>query len=1343
MNLSIRERIRRSVVHVICGDKEGTAFFISCDTLLTAYHNIIDHLFNSEIPVEIVVDNETFVCEALPLGNPTDRFDVAILKCQSSPKFENLGLNLLAYTPNPEMELYTLGYPLELCNCTTSFLLPLKYIESISNADADFILVKTSEVSFFSYEGFSGAPIVNSEGSVLGIISLQENLNLRATSIKKISGSLLTNGIHFTDNGIFEDDSPIGLKRCLNILNKNIRIARSKYSPELHQRHFGLESDVEKFIDGKAIPKFKDATQQISQFIERNEHTFEYFGIKYCQKDDEEYPERKFILDILRIPIDERNKLSKSQKKAYDDLISLNQLYEQAEQDKIFYGYKVFGIFGPAGVGKSHMSIHLAKNLINSGYYVYHFLGANFDANSDAETQLLNSTGLSQDHLSIIDKNATNEHKSVIFIIDAINEGAGFPYWELELPNLLRFIERHNSFKLLITGRGIGSGIYDLLQSSAIYDKSYIFELEGFEDCDKALKSYCKHYRVDESVIRDLNIYFQNPLFLSMFCKSYSAVRYSQRKKLDRLTVYSNYITSRNRKISQVIDTDPHLNVTLSAFKKLAEYSMSKCDCGSIEREQAQSICNSIIHRDEWSRNLLNQMILENLLSECFEWEEYASQRVEFEFQNFGDIFRASAIMDACNAKELIEGLVKLCIQGSCNDNQKNCLIAIFGLWRDHDTNYLSNLLSGLPLDYIEEIIGYSNENISEAIVEYFRNNFSNISIGQFFRNSWYLPDQPVFEFHDYLKSMTMTERDLRLIRAVNRNYEYHQRTLSQDYQNVAEDNQSDALRKLMVLAWNCISSHPDYKAILIRQMVRTLSKYSELSVKLLDLFGDVNDEYVRESVLCAIYGTLLVVRDSDLIKTVGEKIYNLYYASNEFYPRNILVRQWSELILDLYNSYTESPEERYINLFPCDSTDNPLSWDISEVSPDILGNTNGGNRLKYNLFRIGPLPSDFNRYILGSNTYRENKHFRTKDGSVILIDDLSKIIAKEIIRLGWNDNLGNIDTMDPPFERYDNCKEKIGKKYLWIAYQNVMALLSDHCNFSYDSIYHSQLEQPNFIGHPSAWMIEGHSLFDPTLLIHPDIESSLPRLKFKSEITNISELVDSPNYPIPILSACDKDCTEWLQIDGWDNWRDSNDDYYGPSAHIQIVSWVIKDIPENRLESVIKKGIDWSRLKMPYDSLYDCLWNEIPWSKRSQKDMYEWEDFLNTRGKYMPLRINQLQEEMSGIDYESRPISNAMTLNWECLKICKLYNAERGIVRSQNDKSIVSFNRDIVEQGCSGLIVRKNLIDTFLKTDNMLMLTAIEYYKSNHVTSWREYEWLIYSPQNGFRSIVRTKEKE
>lgn len=913
----------------------------------------------------------------------------------------------------------------------------------------------------------------------------------------------------------------------------------------------------------------------------------------------------------------------------------------------------------------------------------------------------------------------------------------------MELPNLLRFIESHASFKLLITGRGIGSGIYELLQSSSTIDKSYVFELEGFENCDIAFKSYCQHYKVDESVIRDLNIDFKNPLFLSMFCKSYSPIRYGSRKEMDRLTVYSNYITSRNQKISQIIDADPHRNVTLSAFKKLAEYSIANCECESVERGKAQSICNNVIHRDEWSKNLLNQMILENLLSEIFEWKEYSSQRIEFEFQNFGDIFRASAVLETSNANEIIDNLVNLCVQDSCNDNQKNCLIAIFGLWRECDSKCLSKLLSRLPLNYIEEIIEYGNANISEAIEEYFRNNFSNFTIGQFFRNSWSLSDKLVFEFHDYLKSMPMGERDLRFIRAVNRNYEIYQRTLSQDYQNVAEDNRGDALRKLMVLAWSCITSHPEYKAILIRQMVRTLSKYPKLSLNLLELFGDVNDEYVKGSVLCAIYGTLLVVRDSDLTKTIAKNVYNLYYASTGLYPRNILVRQWSELILDLSNSLTESPEERYSNLFPCDGSENPLSWDINGVTQDILGNTRAGNRLKYNLFRIGPLPSDFNRYILGSNTFRENKHFRKKDGSVILIDDLSKIIAKEIIRLGWNDNLGNIDTMDPPFERYDNCKEKIGKKYLWIAYQNVMALLCDHCNFSYNSIYHSQREQPDFVTHPNAWMIEGHSLFDPTLLIHSDIEHDLPKLKFKSDIENVSELVDSPNYPTPILSARGEDGVEWLQIDGWDNWRNSNDDYYGPSAHIQIVSWIVKNVSEDVLTSAIKKGIGWDCMEMPYDSFYECLWNEIPWSERSQKEMYMWKDFPNTSAKYMPLRINQLQEEMSGIEYESRPISNAMTLNWECLKMCELYNAERGIIRSQTNNRIVSYNRTISEEGCGGLIVRKDVIDTFLEANNMYMVTSIEYYKSNPVKSWREYEWLIYSPKLGFRSISRIKETE
>lgn len=651
-------------------------------------------------------------------------------------------------------------------------------------------------------------------------------------------------------------------------------------------------------------------------------------------------------------------------------------------------------------------------------------------------------------------------------------------------------------------------------------------------------------------------------------------------------------------------------------------------------------------------------------------------------------------------------------------------------------------MLLQLPLNYIEEIIDYGNPNIHDAIECYFRSNFSKLTIGQFFRNSWSLSDKIVSDFHNYLKYMPMCERDLRYIRLVNRNYEIYQRTLSQEYQEVKEDCESNALRKLMFFAWNCITSHPDFKAILIRQMVKTLVKYPNLCIKFLDLFGDVNDDYIKASVLCAIYGVLLVVRDKSLNKDISQKVFDLYYSPSAYCPRNILVRQWSELILDFCNSFSDSSNRDYQNLFPCKNTENPLTWDISDVNPDILGDTKGGKRLKYNLFRCGPLPSDFNRYILGSNSSLVNRHFRKMDGSAILIDDLSKMIAKELINLGWNDDLGNIDTMDPPFERYDNMREKIGKKYLWIAYQNVMALLSDHCRFSYDSIYSSSNDNPNFIKHFNAWMIEGHSYFDPTLLVHKDVSPSLPNLKFKSDIESLPELVESSGFPKAILSNTDDKGNEWIQIDGWDNWRVAENDYYGHSAHIQIVSWIVKGISQKRLESVIKDGINWDDMTMPYDSLYGCLWNEIPWSKRS-KDKYKWEKLCNSRGKHIPMRINQLQEEMSGIDYENQPISNAMTLNWEWLEKGNLYNAERGICRSKIDGGIVAYNRTILEKGCSGLIVRRSEVDSYLENENGLMLTAIEYYKSNPVKGWREYEWLIYTKDIGFKSIARFKEND
>ena len=124
-----------------------------------------------------------------------------------------------------------------------------------------------------------------------------------------------------------------------------------------------------------------------------------------------------------------------------------------------------------------------------------------------------------------------------------------------------------------------------------------------------------------------------------------------------------------------------------------------------------------------------------------------------------------------------------------------------------------------------------------------------------------------------------------------------------------------------------------------------------------------------------------------------------------------------------------------------------------------------------------------------------------------------------------------------------------------------------------------------------------------------------------------------------------------------------------------------------------------------------------------------------------MPLRICQLQEDMGGLEYERRPINNAMLPNWEFIESLDLYAAERGIIRDRQYNSIISYNRDNVEIGCSGLIVRKTSIDRYLEKIDGHLIIRVEYYKSSSLDSSREFEWFIYDKDSGFKSIVRFKQ--
>ncbi len=99
---------------------------------------------------------------------------------------------------------------------------------------------------------------------------------------------------------------------------------------------------------------------------------------------------------------------------------------------------------------------------------------------------------------------------------------------------------------------------------------------------------------------------------------------------------------------------------------------------------------------------------------------------------------------------------------------------------------------------------------------------------------------------------------------------------------------------------------------------------------------------------------------------------------------------------------------------------------------------------------------SDFNRYIIGTNSNVDNSVFFFKsDNSIkaLSLRDIIELVANIAKHdFNWNDELGRLDDYVYSVDRYNNLTERFGKKYIWLALYKTDALLSDNYQVVDDS---------------------------------------------------------------------------------------------------------------------------------------------------------------------------------------------------------------------------------------------------------------------------------------------------
>lgn len=1289
--IDIRKAIYASVVPVKCDTERGTAFFIAPDTLVTARHIVAQNAVNG-VPVIISTDKQV-LCDVEYIAEEGVNVDVVLLRCKDYQQEDRL--KLLAAEFNEDRQLTIVGYPKEFGNC--SDIISMEVQDRLGNRkeDYDTTVVRTDSLAFTSYKGFSGSPVLNEKGSVIGITVNQLGGSLGYASIKSLATRFENHNVVVSKDWQSEDFSPCGRGTSQRQVKKAVGYAALRYNRNLHVGNSGFDEEVNMF-----------ALRQYRLYKEKDIKEIEYKAIISFGKELVKYRKGDYdmLFTMLRIwrknnPNSER--WSPDIKDFYrDEYPKLQPLIDKWRLGK----NQIVLAKGKAGMGKTHYVCATAERLCKE-MNVYLLFGSRFSEDQDFESQLCSMMGIGENALQKLNGKMMEENSNALIIIDALNEGATENFWNVAMKRMETLLKLYDRLKLLITYRDDEE--FDLSIPCSI------IELRGFEDnTQEAIQKYFAHYQIDDidgNIQKRYFAEFSEPLFLTMFC---IVASHDLRYMMDDFTysdLFHLYIKYRNDMVSKGVDEDSHRNVTEKALMKFANYSLYYNQCSDISRQKARHYADQLCRNRTWSNNLLNWILKENLMLSTGQQGE----RLMFGYQKMGDFLMADIFMhnkmtDVAKVDFILE-------KGTHREyaSYRRFIIALLSEW-ELTSQLLERKIATKMHHLILASLRHHGKN-DQVIFEWMQtNNIYSVRILHDF-----LKDITIDVFmsaHQKLKSIDIAHRDKVWSTMVNQ--EYSHRLDAQRFADFIaiiprEDTDEGWSKVVILLCWMCTSPHPYVRGAVMRKLVEIFCNKTQMALFALNEFFDCNDPYVVQVITCAIYGYLLRKRDSTEAAKIADLILHFFYQDHKA-PEDILVRQWTMLTLALaderngINTHFSAIRPPFVSKNPYDLVVDKTE----EISKDYFGLSNGSWKMYETLYGF----SDFRRYIIGTNSRANSDVFLKKEGThvktMLLADIILMVanIAKHDFR--WNDDLGKLDDNVYSEGRYNNLTERFGKKYLWLALYKADALLSDHfkvadgCNYLY-SPTEKDIEPT-----PYPWHTREYSRIDPTILNASDTQDytsfQADELEDVQSETNEQWMSKEHQIPQSRLKVTDTDGSEWIVLTCYDGY---GLDAEGGTVKNLFLFTNAAFVKYTDLENFWR----WAAMQNFYgrwmperrNGSIDYLWNEYPWAetyKRTLRDVDDWEN----PGKGATFKINlsyeaQLQEEWIGLDETEMYLKEVSMPNHLVMEALNLYTAERGVIRAKSDNTIVARNFSIGKM--NGLVMRKEYLDQYLSDNNLALV--------------------------------------